>query len=56
MVHLSTVDHETEVKAPVKGLEHLKLQTPEEEASATVYGSKFACEGLPSGEIPNGEM
>ena len=57
MVHLATVDQPTEVKAPIEGLEHLKIHKPdEEEASATVYGSKFACEGLPTGEIPKGEM
>ena len=56
MVHLSTVDHSDEVGSPVKGLEHLKLQSPEEETSVTVYGSKFACEGLPAAEIPKCEM
>ena len=56
MVHLATVDHDDEVKSAVKGLEHLKVQSPEEENSATVYGSKFACEGLPAAEIPQCEM
>ena len=56
MVHLATVDNDAEVKSPVDGLENLKLQTSEEDASASVYGSRFACEGLPSAEMPDGTM
>ena len=56
MVHLSTVDHPDHRPSVVEGLEHLKVQVPEETSSATVYGSKFACEGLPHDEMPNCEM
>ena len=58
MVHLSTVDSDAQVDAPlVKGLEKIKIQEPDEnELTETVYGSRFAAEGLPSASMPEGEM
>lgn len=58
MVHLSTVDKDSDLSAPiVAGLENVKLEQPgPDEISESVYGSRFASEGLPSGHMPDGEM
>lgn len=58
MVHLATVLKDSEAqKPPIKELENVKLEQPEEhELSATVYGSRFAAEGLPSTHMPEGDM
>ena len=58
MVHLSSVDNDSQLEATlVKGLENVKLEGPgEDEVSQTVYGSRYAAEGLPSGSMPEREM
>lgn len=58
MVHLSTVENDSEAQAPlVKGLEKVKIEEPDEnELTETVYGSRFAAEGLPATHMPEREM
>ena len=58
MVHLSTVENDSVAQAPpYKGLEKVKLEEPDEnELTETVYGSRFAAEGLPSTHMPEREM
>ena len=58
MVHLSSVENDSQLDAPlVKGLENVKIDSPgEDEVSSTVYGSRYAAEGLPSGSMPEREM
>lgn len=58
MVHLSTVQNDSELKpALVEGMERVHLEHPaEDETSESVYGSRFASEGLPAGAMPDGEM
>lgn len=58
MVHLSTVNKDNELGSPVsKEFEKFRLDEPgPNEVSESVYGSKFASEGLPSGAMPEGEM
>lgn len=61
MVHLAKVQHHTE-SALSKGVDALKLSLPgqeQEEGDApgmTVYGTRYACEELPSHEMPEREM
>ncbi|MCJ1285247.1 hypothetical protein MMC26_004587 [Xylographa opegraphella] len=58
MVHLTTVPNDDVAQAPlVEGLEHIKFEQPQEdEVTASVYGSRFASEGLPGHSLPEGEM
>ena len=58
MVHLSVVENDARVgKPPVEEIKHLEIFKPEEnEVSETVYGSRFAAEGLPCADIPSGQM
>ena len=58
MVHLSTVENDSQAQAPlVKGLEKIKFEDVDEnELTETVYGSRFAAEGLPSACMPEREM
>lgn len=58
MVHLSTVPNNDVADAPlIEGLQNIKFEQPgEDEVTASVYGSRFASEGLPSHELPKGEM
>ena len=58
MVHLNSVENDSQLDAPlVKGLEKIKIESPgEDEVSQTVYGSRYAAEGLPSGSMPDREM
>ena len=58
MVHLSTVENDSEANAPpIKALEKVKLEEPDEnELTETVYGSKYAAEGLPNTSMPEREM
>ena len=47
----------TSPTSPIKGMENIKLEQPsEDELSASVYGTRYASEGLPSESIPDGEM
>ena len=57
--HLSSVPNDKAKNAPlIKGLEDLKLEpnSQEDEATASVYGSRFAAECLPQHEMPEHEM
>jgi glutamate decarboxylase len=58
MVHLNRVTTDADLAKPlVPGLDHIKLAEPDaDEVSASVYGSRFASQGLPHGEMPDGEM
>jgi glutamate decarboxylase len=57
MVHLSTVDNDSEVNKGLGGeLSKIKLEQPDDNEVESVYGSRFAAEGLPSGAMPDGEM
>ena len=58
MVHLATVSNDDAADAPVlKGLEHIKLEEPpQDDFNASVYGSRFALQDLPSHEMPDGNM
>ena len=59
MVHLATVPNDDAAQAPlVKGLEGIRFggSEGEDEATASVYGSRFAAEGLPSHDLPEKEM
>lgn len=59
MVHLATVPNDKAKDAPpVKGLDDLTLETnaEEDEATASVYGSRFAAECMPRHEMPEKEM
>ena len=59
MVHLASVPNDKAKDAPlVKGLDDLKLEpnADEDEATASVYGSRFAAECLPQHEMPEREM
>ncbi len=59
MVHLASVPNDREANAPLlKGMEKLKVEpnAPEDEVTASVYGSRFAAECLPSHEMPESEM
>ena len=59
MVHLASIPNDKAANAPlVKGLEDLKLEpnAQEDEATASVYGSRFAAECLPMHEMPENEM
>lgn len=59
MVHLTTVPTDKAVNAPlVKGMGNLTVDPndQEDEATASVYGSRFAAESLPKHEMPEKEM
>lgn len=58
MVHLATVPNDDAAKALlVEGLEHIKLEGPtQDEINASVYGSRFANQDLPSHDMPDGDM
>ena len=59
MVHLTSVPNDKAANAaPVKGMENLKLEPndAEDEVTASVYGSRFAAECLPTHEMPEKEM
>jgi glutamate decarboxylase len=58
MVHLATVVNDAVVnKSALPNLENLDLGVPDDnEFTASVYGSKFADEGIPKHEMPDGEM
>jgi glutamate decarboxylase len=58
MVHLATVDNDSDAQAPlIKELENVKIREPDEnELTETVYGSRWAAEGLPSSSMPESEM
>ena len=58
MVHLATVPNDDAATAPlVEGLEHIKLEGPtQDEINASVYGSRFANQDLPSHDMPDGDM
>lgn len=58
MVHLASVPNNEQANAPlVKGMERVQLEKPSaDEATASVYGSKFAAEDLPKHEMPESEM
>ena len=59
MVHLASVPNDKARDAPlVKGLDDLKLEpnAEEDEATASVYGSRFAAECMPRHEMPEREM
>ena len=59
MVHLTSVPTDKAVNAaPVKGMENLKLERndTEDEVTASVYGSRFAVECLPTHDLPEKEM
>ncbi len=59
MVHLASVPNDKAANAPpIKGMEKLNVQPndDEDEATASVYGSRFAAESLPKHEMPEREM
>ena len=58
MVHLTSVPNDSAAEAPlVKGLENIKLEQPgEDEATVSVYGSRFAGEEMPNHSFPDQEM
>lgn len=58
MVHLASVPNDDVVDAPlVKGVENIKIPEPEDDqATVTVYGSRFANQQLPKHEMPDCEM
>ena len=59
MVHLTSVPNDKVANAPpVKGMENLKLEGSDtaDDATASVYGSRFAAECLPMHEMPEREM
>lgn len=58
MVHLASVPNDSDIgHPPVKGMEQLKLEEPEEDkATISVYGSRFAAEELPKHSMPEREM
>ncbi|KAK4697647.1 glutamate decarboxylase, partial [Lecanoromycetidae sp. Uapishka_2] len=59
MVHLASVPNDKAANAPlVKGMEKLNVEPndPEDEVTASVYGSRFAAECLPKHEMPEREM
>lgn len=57
MVHLAAVPNDQDAKKPpIKGLEDLSLEGQEDEFSANVYGSRHAAQGLPTHDMPDGEM
>jgi hypothetical protein len=58
MVHLASVANDSAVEKPlVEGLEKIKLEAPPMNAvSASVYGCRFAAEGLPDHSMPDVEM
>ena len=57
MVHLASVPSDKDVKSPlVSGMENIKLEPPDEEVTASVYGSRYAAETLPLHEMPEKEM
>lgn len=59
MVHLTTVPTDKAANAPlVKGMGNLTVDPndQEDEATASVYGSRFAAHSLPKHEMPEKEM
>ncbi len=58
MVHLTSVPNDSDIHAPlVEGLDRVKLEQPgRDEATVSVYGSRFAAEELPRHEMPEREM
>lgn len=59
MVHLASVPNDKAANTPlVKGMEKLNIEPndPEDEVTASVYGSRFAAECLPMHEMPEKEM
>ena len=59
MVHLASVPNDSDINQPlVKGLDKVKLErNPEDEdATTSVYGSRFAGEELPKHEMPESQM
>lgn len=59
MVHLTSVPSDEAAKrgSVVEGMENIKLSEPsEDEATASVYGSRYAAQELPQHEMPEGEM
>ena len=58
MVHLSTVQNDSEANAPpIDALKNAKLEQPDEDdLTETVYGSRFAAQGLPHATMPEREM
>lgn len=58
MVHLATVVNDKTVKdAALPNIEGIDLGVPGDDMfTASVYGSRFADEGIPKHEMPEGEM
>ncbi|KAF2497176.1 glutamate decarboxylase [Lophium mytilinum] len=58
MVHLSRVPTSKDISAPlVEGLEKIKFEeADEDDATVSVYGSRFAAQDLPRHEMPEREM
>ena len=58
MVHLTTVPNDSTIQSPiVEGMDKIKFEEgPEDEVTASVYGSRFAAQELPNHCFPDGEM
>ena len=58
MVHLTSIPNDSEARAPlVKGMEKIKFEQPDDdEATVSVYGSRFAGQEMPNHCIPDQEM
>ena len=57
MVHLSTVPNDSAVNTPlVEGLQNVKFDEGPDEATASIYGSRFAAQDLPNHAFPDQEM
>ena len=58
MVHLANVPNDKAINTPlVEGMKNIRLEpADEDEATASVYGSRYAAETLPLHEMPEKEM
>lgn len=57
MVHLATVPSDAAREKPlVEGMKNVDFNDDEDEATVSVYGSRFAGQELPAHEMPDQEM
>ena len=58
MVHLASVPNDKAVTSPlVEGMQNIKMEPgDEDEATVSIYGSRYAAETLPLHEMPEKEM
>ena len=58
MVHLASVPNDKAIDTPlVEGMQNIKVEPrDEDEATVSIYGSRYAVETLPLHEMPEKEM